>query len=151
VTADGVQLSPDVALVPALQANAAWNVIGPFSGDVSGTQQNISVLKLQGANLDLTGASAGQVLTFNGTSWIASAIPATAGPAGPTGSAGAPGVQGPQGVAGLAGTTGPAGAPGARGPTGATGSQGAPSATILSGATSPTAAAEGSLPTGYET
>ena len=39
VNADGVQLSPDIPLVPALQASVAWNVIGPFAGDVTGTQQ----------------------------------------------------------------------------------------------------------------
>ena len=55
VNADGVQLSPDVALVPALQASVAWKVIGPFSGDVSGTQQSISVDKLQGTPARLQG------------------------------------------------------------------------------------------------
>ena len=30
VIADGVQLFPNVPLIPALQASTAWNVIGPF-------------------------------------------------------------------------------------------------------------------------
>src|SRR5208337_2296936 len=54
VNVDGVQLSPDVPLIPALQASTAWNVIGPFFGDVSGTQQAMSVDKLQGRPIDLT-------------------------------------------------------------------------------------------------
>jgi hypothetical protein len=52
-------------LIPALQASTAWNVIGPFLGDISGTQQGISVDKLKGTPIDLTaGPSDGQVLTF---------------------------------------------------------------------------------------
>jgi hypothetical protein len=53
VIADGVQLSPDVPLIPAFQAGTAWNVIGPFYGDISGTQQTISVNKLKGTPIDL--------------------------------------------------------------------------------------------------
>jgi len=125
VTADGVQLSPNVPLIPALQASTAWNVIGPFLGDISGTQQTISVDKLKGVPLDLTGApSSGAVLTFNGTSWIAS-LPTGGGSQGPAGPAGP---QGPQGAAGLAG------APGPQGPAGAAGADGN---TILSGTTNP--------------
>src|SRR5690348_12845459 len=37
VSVEGVQLTPDVPVVPSLQANAAWNVVGPFLGDISGT------------------------------------------------------------------------------------------------------------------
>ena len=93
VTADGVPLSPDVSLIPAFQASTAWSVIGPFSGDISGTQQSISVDKLKGTPIDLNAApSSGQVLTFNGTSWIASAPTVE--------SAGPPGAQGPQGATG---------------------------------------------------
>jgi hypothetical protein len=120
VNADGVQLSPDVPLIPALQASTAWSVIGPFLGDISGTQQTISVDKLKGTPLDLTVApSSGEVLTFNGTSWIASAPTGGGqgppGPAGPTGATGSQGAAGPQG---LMGTTGAAGPPGATGPPG---------------------------------
>jgi hypothetical protein len=126
VTADGVQLSPDVPLIPALQASTAWSVIGPFLGDISGTQQAISVDKLKGTPLDLTVApSSGEILTFNGTSWIAS-LPAA-------GSQGAAGPIGPQGAAGPAGATGP------QGPAGSPGAAGVDGNSILNGTTNPTA------------
>jgi hypothetical protein len=128
VIADGVQLTPDVPLIPAFQASAAWNVIGPFLGDISGTQQAISVDKLQGTPLDLAvGPSSGEVLTFNGTSWIAAAPSGAQGPAGPPGPQGATGATGPQGPTGLTGATGPqgpAGLTGATGPQGPTGAVG---------------------------
>jgi hypothetical protein len=61
VIADGVALSPDISLVPAIQATSAWNVTGPFLGDISGTQQGITVNKLKGTPIGLTtGPSAGQ-------------------------------------------------------------------------------------------
>jgi len=94
VIANGVALIPDISLIPALQASSSWSVIGPFSGDISGNQQGISVDKLKGIPIDLTGVATGQVLTFDGTSWIAST---------------AAGGQGPQGPAGPTGATGPAG------------------------------------------
>jgi hypothetical protein len=128
VTADGVQLSPDVALIPALQASSAWSVIGPFLGDISGTQQAISVEKLQGTPLDLAVAPlSGEVLTFNGTSWIASV---------PTG--GSQGPAGPQGSQGAAGPAGAIGSQGPVGPPGPPGSAGVDGNTILSGTTNPT-------------
>src|SRR5689334_19475659 len=58
VSVDGVPLSPDVSVVPALQAIAAWKIVGSFMGDISGTQQNISVDKLKGVAIDLTIAPA---------------------------------------------------------------------------------------------
>ena len=135
VIADGVQLSPDVPLIPAFQAGTAWNVIGPFYGDISGTQQTISVNKLKGTPIDLAAPlSSGEVLTFNGTSWIASNPTGSEGPPGP------PGLQGPEGPAGPAGATG---AMGPQGPSGGAGSQGPAGAnglSVLSGATDPTAA-----------
>jgi hypothetical protein len=119
VNINGVQLSPDIALVPSLQASVAWSVIGPFLGDVSGTQQTISVNKLQGTPISFTAPpSAGEVLTFNGTSWIAAAISGDAGSEGPVGPQG---VAGPAGPAGATGPMGFPGAPGAQGPAGAAG------------------------------
>ena len=129
VNAGGVQLYPDVPLVPALQASTAWSVIGPFRGDISGTQQTISVDKLKGMPIDLTvPPSSGEVLTFNGTSWIASTPAGDGqGPQGP---------PGPQGPAGATGPIGPQGPTGAVGPQGAAGVNGN---TILNGAGDPTA------------
>ncbi len=124
VMADGVALSPDVSLIPALQSRTSWNVSGPFFGDISGTQQAISVDRLKGTPIDLpAGPSSGQVLTFNGTSWTASTPSASGtqgptgpqGPAGPAGTTGAMGPQGFPGVAGPAGPQGPVGAPGTNG------------------------------------
>ncbi|MGA2844210.1 MAG: hypothetical protein ABSF68_02195, partial [Candidatus Acidiferrales bacterium] len=144
VIADGLPLSPDVPLIPALQSSTAWNVIGPFLGDISGTQQTISVDKLKGTPIDFASApSAGQVLTFNGTSWIA-ATPSGGGAQGPPGP---PGIPGPQGIQGLLGPAGPPGANGATGPQGPAGGPvgpqgpaGASGLSVLSGAVDPTAA-----------
>jgi hypothetical protein len=135
VIADGVQLSPDVPLIPAFQAGTAWNVIGPFYGDISGTQQTISVNKLKGTPIDLAAPlSSGEVLTFNGTSWIASNPTGSEGPPGP------PGLQGPEGPAGPAGATGAMGPQGPSGGAGPQGPAGANGLSVLSGATDPTAA-----------
>jgi len=136
VNADGVQLSPNIPLIPALQASTAWSVIGPFLGDISGTQQTISVDKLKGTPINLTAApSSGEVLTFNGTSWIAAVPPAgSQGPAGP---------QGATGPAGPVGATGPIGTTGLQGPAGSAGPAGSPGAngkTILNGTSDPTPA-----------
>ena len=113
----GQALTPDAAIVPAFQASAAWEVTGAFSGDVSGTQNQILVMKLQGTPLDLTtnAPTSGQALVFNGAKWVPSSVAGTPGPAGP---------QGPTGLTGLTGArgdAGPAGAPGAKGEAGAAG------------------------------
>jgi hypothetical protein len=124
VTVEGVQLSPDVSVIPALQANSAWNVIGPFLGDISGTQQNVSVDKLKGVAIDLSIAPmTGDVLTFNGGSWIAS--PPSKGSVGPPGPVGPQGASGPPGSQGATGAAGPPGPLGLQGPTGTTGPAGA--------------------------
>jgi len=116
----GQALTPDAAIVPAFQASAAWEVTGAFSGDVSGTQNQILVMKLQGTPLDLTtnAPTSGQALVFNGAKWVPSSVAGSPGPAGPTGP------QGPTGLAGLTGArgdVGPAGVPGAKGDAGAPG------------------------------
>ena len=125
VLADGVALSPDISLIPALQASTSWSVIGPFFGDISGTQQGISVDKLKGIPIDLTGVTAGQVLTFDGTSWTAVTAAGgqgAQGPAGPTGPTGATGATGSVGATGATGPQGPAGVAGATGAAGTNGS-----------------------------
>lgn len=136
VFVNGVQLSPDVPLIPALQSSTAWSVIGPFFGDVSGTQQTISVDKLRGIPIDVTALpSAGEVLTFNGTSWIASNSSGTGsqGPPGPQGVQGPPGPTGPVGATGATGPQGPSGVPGVQGPSGDNG------LSVLSGVIAPVA------------
>ena len=112
-TVDTITVSPDVPLIPVLQASAAWTLNGSFAGDISGTQLAISVDKIKGIPLALTTApSAGEILTFDGVHWTA-APPATItglqGPAGAVGPAGAPGPTGAKGSAGLPGPQGPAG------------------------------------------
>jgi hypothetical protein len=115
VNIDGVQLSPDVPLIPALQAITAWNVGGPFLGDISGRQQLISVDKLKGIPIDIAKAPIpGEVLTFSGSSWIASSP--LAGPQGPQGAIGPSGPAGPQGLVGPIGPVGPVGPQGVAGP-----------------------------------
>lgn len=118
VTVSGLVLAPDVDILPSIQTLSAWNLIGSFGGDLSGTQNQTLVMNLQGIPLDLTTnpPTSGQALVFNGTKWVASTVVGTAGQAGATG---------PAGPAGPAGATGPAGPAGATGPTGQTGPAGA--------------------------
>src|SRR5260370_21327105 len=83
----------------------------------------MSVVKLQGSAVDLSVApTSGEVLTFNGRSWIAA--PGAQGPAGPPGPQGPAGPAGPAGPVGPQGPQGPAGATGAQGPQGPTGATG---------------------------
>ncbi|WLT31441.1 tail fiber domain-containing protein [Geothrix sp. PMB-07] len=104
-------LAPDVDIVPAFQARSAWEVTGAFGGDLSGTQNQLLVGKLQGRTLDLTttAPASGQALVFNGTKWVAGTVVGT-GTTGPQGPPGPPGPQGLTGATGATGATGPAGA-----------------------------------------
>ena len=124
----GQTLTPDAAIVPAFQASAAWEVTGAFSGDVSGTQNQILVMKLQGTALDLTtnAPTSGQALVFNGAKWVPSSV------VGPTGPQGAQGPQGVQGATGATGAQGPIGLTGATGAMGAKGDTGAAGASPFS-------------------
>ena len=83
----GQALTPDATIVPAFQARSAWEVTGSFSGDLSGTQNQILIMKLQGTPLDLTtnAPTAGQALVFNGTKWVPSTVAGTPGQTGATG------------------------------------------------------------------
>ena len=124
VVLGGQTLTPDAAIVPAFQASAAWEVTGAFSGDVTGTQNQILVMKLQGTPLDLTthAPTSGQALVFNGASWVPSSVVGPTGPQGlqgPQGLKGDTGATGAQGPIGLTGTTGAAGAKGDTGAAGA--------------------------------
>ncbi|MEI6472435.1 MAG: hypothetical protein WCO20_07300, partial [Holophagaceae bacterium] len=142
VKLSGLALTPDIDIVPAFQARSAWEVTGPFAGDVTGTQNTTLVMKLQGTPLDLTtnAPSNGQALVFLGGKWVPSSVVGTAGatgpqgPSGPAGPTGATGPTGASGVAGTAGAQGPAGVTGAIGLTGAAGPGGPAGVT---GATGP--------------
>jgi hypothetical protein len=151
VAINGVTLTPDTDLVPALQARSAFEFSGPLAGDVTGTQSATVVLRLNGIPLDATAPAAGQALVFNGSTWAPSTAagptgpqgPAgptgpqgPAGPAGPAGPTGATGAQGPIGLPGVAGPQGPVGATGPAGPQGLPGTAGK---TILSGILPPLA------------
>ena len=123
VTIGGTPLAPDVDILPAFQARSAWELVGAFSGDVSGTQNQTMVMKLQGLPLDLTTTppTAGQALVFNGSQWVPGTVAGDQGPAGPVGPQGPTGATGPQGLIGM---TGAAGSQGPIGLTGLTGAQG---------------------------
>ncbi|MDD4975969.1 MAG: hypothetical protein PHY93_16550, partial [Bacteriovorax sp.] len=71
------------------------------------------------------GQSAGDVLLWDGSTWMASKISGTAGAQGPQGPTGLTGSQGPQGLTGATGATGAQGLSGPQGLTGATGATGA--------------------------
>ena len=152
VTISGQALTPDVDIVPALQARSAWELTGPIAGDVTGTQNQTLVMKLQGTPLDLTtnAPSNGQALVFLGGKWVPSTVLGTAGATGATGAAGATGAMGPTGATGATGLQGPAGLigltglTGAKGDPGAAGLKGLDGRTVLSGTGSPvTSAATG--------
>lgn len=118
----GTVLSPDVDLVAAFQSRGAWEVMGPFSGDVTGTQNALRVTSLQGNPLDLpTIPSSGQVLTYNGANWTAGNPVGAQGPQGAPGPKGDQGDPGPQGPTGPAGPTGPMGLSGSVAGTGSMG------------------------------
>lgn len=138
VTVDGQALSPNAAIVPAFQASSAYQLLGSFSGDLTGSQSSTVVSQLQGKPLDLTttAPTSGQALVFNGTEWTAGTVTGSQGAAGsngatggigatgPTGPTGATGAQGIQGTQGNAGATGAVGAVGATGATGSAGAAG---------------------------
>ena len=110
VVVSGVVLAPDTDLVPALQARSAFEVSGDFAGDIGGTQNAITLLRLQGVPLDLTttAPASGQALVYNGTKWVAASVagtPGATGPAGPKGDAGAAGAKGDTGAAGANGAS----------------------------------------------
>jgi len=145
---DGTTMSPDVPLIPVLQADAAWIVNGSFAGDISGTQQAISVDKLKGVPLALLATpAAGTVLTYDGASWTAAAPAAGSGlqgpigPAGPKGNTGDQGPTGPMGPAGQAGSIGIVGPAGPKGSTGDTGPIGPQGPAGLQGTIGPTGTA----------
>ncbi len=120
VTVGGVALSPDVDLVPALQARSAFEVSGAFAGDLGGTQNATMLLHLQGIPLDLTTATPtpGQGLVYTGTKWAPGTVAGTPGPVGPQGPVGPEGPMGPTGLTGLSGPVGLTGPVGPAGPAG---------------------------------
>ena len=137
----GQALTPDATIVPAFQARSAWEVTGTFSGDLSGTQNQILIMKLQGTPIDLTtnAPTAGQALVFDGAKWVPSSVAGPTGATGPQGLPGATGATGPQGPLGLTGATGASGAKGDTGPAGVAGANGLDGRTVLSGSANPAA------------
>lgn len=111
ISVGGTVLSPDVALLPALQARSAFEVSGAFAGDVTGTQAATQVARLKGIPVDFSAApTVGQGLVYNGSSFVAGTVAGTPGPQGPQGPAGPEGPAGPAGATGPQGPAGPAGA-----------------------------------------
>lgn len=116
-------LTPDTDLVPAFQARSAFEFSGALAGDVGGTQNATKVVAIQGIPVAFaTPPSAGQVLVYDGSAWVAAT--GTTGPAGPQGVEGQTGPAGPMGPAGPAGPQGATGAAGPQGPQGAVGPTG---------------------------
>ena len=129
----GAPMLPDVDLVPSFQARSAWELVGAFSGDVTGTQNQSLITQIQGIPVDLTTTrpTSGQGLVFNGTKFVPGSVAGVKGDTGATGNTGAtgtngaPGATGATGVAGPQGLQGPQGVAGGVGATGATGATGA--------------------------
>ena len=89
----------------------------------------------------LTATNGVDPTTDGGTNWVLVAAAGATGATGPAGSNGVDGATGPQGLIGLTGPTGPTGANGVDGTTGATGAQGSTGLTGPAGATGTTGAA----------
>ncbi len=144
----GQAMTPDVDIIPAFQARSAWEVTGDFAGDVTGTQNQTLIMKLQGMPLDLTTTTPtnGQALVFNGSKWVASSVVGAtgpmgpAGPQGPIGATGSIGATGPQGPIGLTGLIGPQGI---QGPVGSNGLDGK---TVLNGVGTPVTSGAAGIP-----
>ncbi len=116
-----VVLTPRVELRPTPYALWATTAGSVSWGGLTGVPAPLAALA--GPNP----CSAGQAATWNGTTWICSAVegvPGPQGPQGPTGPTGPAGPQGPQGPTGSQGPQGPAGAQGPQGPTGPQGPAG---------------------------
>jgi len=141
VTVDGQVLAPNAAIVPAFQASSAYQLLGSFSGDLTGTQSGTVISQLQGKPLDLTTTlpTSGQALVFNGTEWTAGTITGNQGTAGATGATGVAGPTGPTGATGATGSRGNDGATGSQGVPGTAGASGPTGATGATGATGPEA------------
>jgi len=83
VTAGGGLSNSGTAMAPILNvtygtaASTALQGNQPFSGDVSGTVGAISVDKIKGFPLNITSPATNQVLTYNGTTWVNAAPPAS--------------------------------------------------------------------------
>ncbi len=142
VVVSGITLAPDTDLVPALQARSAFEVSGAFAGDIGGTQNAITLLRLQGIPLDLTTTApvSGQALVYNGSAFVPGTVTGAQGPAGPQGVAGPTGATGPAGPQGLQGLTGAAGIAGPAGAVGANGINGLDGRTVRNGVGTPAAA-----------
>ncbi|MCX6546483.1 MAG: hypothetical protein NTW40_00285 [Acidobacteria bacterium] len=143
VVIGGVAMSPDVDLVPAFQARSAWELVGTFSGDLTGSQTQTVLTQIQGIPMDLTTTrpTTGQGLIYNGTKFVPSTVLGPTGAAGATGANGSTGATGATGATGLTGVTGATGPQGLKGDAGATGAAGAAGRTVLNGAGLPTAIA----------
>jgi len=96
----------------------------------------------------ISSPASGQVVFYNGSSWINSAIGSISGATGATGPAGAAGSNGTDGATGATGPAGAAGSNGTNGATGATGLTGATGIQGLAGFSGDTGATGPTGPTG---
>ena len=99
----------------ATGTRGATGATGPrLTAAISTTKPLVSSAGDMWLDLDYSG----QLLTYNGTFWVAAAPGGSVGPAGATGLNGLNGATGPQGATGATGFQGPAGATGLTGATG---------------------------------
>ena len=139
VVIGGAAMSPDVDLIPAFQSRSAWELVGTFSGDLTGSQTQTVLTQIQGIPVDLTTTrpTTGQGLIYNGTKFVPSTVLGPKGDTGATGATGATGLQGLAGSTGATGLQGLMGITGATGLTGATGASGLDGKTVLNGIIAP--------------
>jgi len=129
-------------LTPTGVPDATTSIKGilKLAGDITGTASNIVVSGIRGYSISTLPPSSNNVLTWNGSSWIPSAVPS-----GPTGPAGPVGNIGQTGNTGSVGNTGPIGPVGPIGPIGPTGPAGSSSSIFGNYSSRPSAGTSGKI------
>ena len=120
----------------AVGPDGATGATGPQGSTGARLTAVISIVKPvepEAGDMWLDVGNSGQLLTYNGSIWVAAAPGGSYGPTGPAGATGEQGIPGTAAAQGATGSTGATGIPGATGGPGATGPQGSVGSTGATG------------------